>query len=416
MGAALATLIAVDPLYPEGNHHYYRCEGTAPVVIEVLKARGFKRWSAVLHGENWEVWMGIIPLTAYEFLRLQTSNPTGRHIGRVPFLQYLTSKAALARTLALVPDSRFGSLLPLTFILPDETETFTRAADATPGAVWICKPAAASRGIGIWLTRDPFEAIRRRAELVQRYMEPPATISGFKFDLRLYVVVRSLWPLEVAVCSAGVVRFASRRYGSRDATGVNGLRDLHRHLTNFAINCDDPSAERACLKAPLTELWTHLSALGINVDDIWTRAKHLCTLTVWGAVHRFAILSRHGSHPLWNHAFNCAGGGPCFQILGFDVLLERDTWSPRLVEVNLRPSLTDSDPSDRALKATMLHQALDYASVRDSREGPPRPQLETLWPRNDEEEALNSECVLSGCPSDAQLARWAASVADRCPI
>ena len=48
--------------------------------------------------------------------------------------------------------------------------------------------------------------------IVQEYIHNPFLIDGLKFDLRIYVVIVSLKPLEIYICDEGLVRFATVNY------------------------------------------------------------------------------------------------------------------------------------------------------------------------------------------------------------
>lgn len=58
-------------------------------------------------------------------------------------------------------------------------------AEGEGGRLWICKPTDSSRGRNIFLLRDVHGLTHDQPLLVQRYIERPLTVGGYKFDLRL---------------------------------------------------------------------------------------------------------------------------------------------------------------------------------------------------------------------------------------
>ena len=69
--------------------------------------------------------------------------------------------------------------------------------------------------------------------VAQQYVPRPLLIDGFKFDLRLYVLVTACSPLRVYMFHNGLVRLCTKAYEAPDASN---LGDHCMHLTNYAIN------------------------------------------------------------------------------------------------------------------------------------------------------------------------------------
>jgi hypothetical protein len=98
--------------------------------------------------------------------------------------------------------------------------------------IWIVKPAAASRGKGIFILNDLKDLPKEEGEfVVSKYISNPLLISGHKFDLRVYVLITSVDPLKIYVFNEGLVRFASEPY-NQDYINAGKFS----HLTNYSIN------------------------------------------------------------------------------------------------------------------------------------------------------------------------------------
>ena len=136
--------------------------------------------------------------------------------------------------------------LPTTFTLPKEFDAFeeafmqaaTKPAAGKPGPadrtrpeqrtglnVWIMKPSCSSRGRGIYLLDDISAAVCTQPSIVQRYVTDPLLYQGYKFDLRLYVVVTSFNPLE-----AFIYKVSSRFHAS-----VAALQLRHVHACTAQV-------------------------------------------------------------------------------------------------------------------------------------------------------------------------------------
>ena len=78
----------------------------------------------------------------------------------------------------------------------------------------IWKPNEGSQGAGIHLMQTKGDLARRMKScgymddvaIVQRYIADPFLLDGFKFDLRLYILILSIHPLKLFLCREGIVR------------------------------------------------------------------------------------------------------------------------------------------------------------------------------------------------------------------
>ncbi|GAB0087278.1 TTLL4 [Sergentomyia squamirostris] len=248
----------------------------------------------------------------------------------------------------------FG-FMPRTYILPQDLKTLRQMWPrySQRGVKWIIKPPASARGTGIKVVNRWSQIPKRRPIIVQRYVERPMLIDGSKFDLRLYVLVTSMNPLKVYMHTDGLARFASVRYSEN----VDTLSDRYMHLTNYSINklsanyAKNEDAE-ACKghKWTIRSLWSYLEAGGVDTDKLWAALRNLVIRTLLA-----------GETPIYNLTkSNMLSKYNCYELFGFDVLLDSDL-VPWLLEVNISPSLHSSSPLDLHVKAPLVRATLNTA-------------------------------------------------------
>jgi tubulin polyglutamylase TTLL2 len=113
----------------------------------------------------------------------------------------------------------YGSIfnfVPETFILPGEYIKFMQVYSSETESnnkdkIWICKPSDMSRGRKIFLFQDISDLNYDNQYVVQRYVHNPLLIAGYKFDLRIYVLVTSFHPLKVYLYREGLARFGTEK-------------------------------------------------------------------------------------------------------------------------------------------------------------------------------------------------------------
>lgn len=128
-------------------------------------------------------------------------------------------------------------ITPQGYVLPDESKPWAAAREQNPKAAWIFKPVNSSCGRGIrvltsQISRSVEDELVKRGGIVQRYITNPLTVNGYKFDLRIYVVVASYDPLRIYLNDEGLARFATEKYSASPKT----LSSRTMHLTNYSVN------------------------------------------------------------------------------------------------------------------------------------------------------------------------------------
>jgi hypothetical protein len=137
-----------------------------------------------------------------------------QRINHFPGMLELVRKAGTARNLnkmlqAVGTDYKF---FPRTFLLPaDYTELKQEFQNRKGQKTFIVKPSKGAQGTGIILTRSLSDIDPQEPNIVQRYMHRPHLLDGYKYDLRLYVLLTSLQPLRIFLFREGLVRRHPRR-------------------------------------------------------------------------------------------------------------------------------------------------------------------------------------------------------------
>ncbi len=218
------------------------------------------------------------------------------------------------------------NFVPKTYILPKESSLFSAEWAKDKSAAWIVKPASLSRGRGIRLVTHPDQIASSGPMVVCRYLTRPLLVDGFKFDLRLYVLVTSFQPLRVYLYEEGLARFATAKFDMSKGS----LDNLFVHLTNYSVNkksanyvsCPDASVEDYGNKWSLSALLQHLHSTGVDVSTLMRRVEDVVIKTILSGRSPVVASSRT----------SVRHSSVCMELFGFDVLIDTDL-KPWLLEV-----------------------------------------------------------------------------------
>ncbi|XP_059157230.1 tubulin polyglutamylase TTLL5-like isoform X3 [Physella acuta] len=245
--------------------------------------------------------------------------------------------------------------IPPSYVLPGDYQDFCSSFLKDKGP-YIVKPVASSRGRGVFLINHPDQVPLDENVIVSKYISSPLVIDGFKFDVRLYVTVTSYDPLVIYLYEEGLTRFATVKYEKN----VKHLRNQCMHLTNYSVNKksqdyvknDDPDVEDYGNKWSMGAMLRYLRSEGKDTAALMMRIEDVVIKT---------ILSVESSVATACKMFQSFRGN-CFELYGFDILLDENL-KPWVLEVNLSPSLACDSPLDLKIKTNMLCDLFSLAGI-----------------------------------------------------
>ncbi|KAM9336959.1 tubulin polyglutamylase ttll6 [Symphorus nematophorus] len=273
-------------------------------------------------------------------------------INHFPGMNEICRKDLLARNmnrmLKLFP--RDYNIFPRTWCLPADYSDFQAYTRAKKGKTYICKPDTGCQGKGIFITKSSKDIQPGEHMICQVYVSRPFIIDGYKFDLRIYVLVTSCDPFSIFMFKEGLARFCTTKYNEPTHSNVD---DVCMHLTNYSINKNSKNFVRdedTGSKRKLSTLNKFLESINCNTEKMWNDIEDMIIKTLISA------------HPILKHNYhtcfpNHTTGSACFEILGFDVLLDHQL-RPWVLEVNHSPSFTTDSQLDREVKDALLYDTL----------------------------------------------------------
>ncbi|XP_061459622.1 tubulin polyglutamylase TTLL11 isoform X1 [Rhineura floridana] len=326
------------------------------------------------------------------------SGQVNKFPGMTEMVRKITLSRAMRTMQELFPEEY--NFYPRSWILPEELAIFFAEVhmirDTRPSwrPTFIVKPDGGCQGDGIYLIKDPGDirmtgTLQTRPAVVQEYMSKPLLIDKLKFDIRLYVLLKSLDPLEIYIAKDGLCRFCTEPY--QEPT----LKNLHRvfmHLTNYSLNVHSGNfvhsdSVNTGSKQTFSSILDRLSAKGVDVRKVWSDIISLVIKTVIAMVPDLKVY--------YQSDIPTGKPGPsCFQILGFDILLMKNL-KPILLEVNANPSMKIEhekevspgvieyipSPVDEEVKVAVIRDTLRLVDPHKKKKEeklaePPQPELQ----------------------------------------
>lgn len=161
-------------------------------------------WAELPHGLNlgfsWNMlWTWAKPQIEFKkllFFQKVNHFPHNKHISRKDML-----KKNLEKIKRLGPKTQSSfDIMPESYLLPGENAAFLEKylhykEIEGYGNLWIMKPVGQSRGRGISLISSLQDVVFSEPVVLQKYLKNPLLLDGYKFDMRIYVLLTAINPL-----------------------------------------------------------------------------------------------------------------------------------------------------------------------------------------------------------------------------
>jgi tubulin polyglutamylase TTLL4 len=272
--------------------------------------------------------------------------------------------------------------IPETYILPAQKRKFE---SVFRNDLWIVKPVASARGIGIRVIKSLDRVPTDKDVVVSRYVSNPLLIDNKKFDLRVYVLVTSFDPLRIYVYEQGLCRFASLEYST-------DVRKRCVHLTNYSVNKKHGASSKDATKKKQGSKESSSTSLtdaqptnnfcvegstqpchgyDMNKDHKWSLEQlqdylhtlHIDFQPIWKKIEEIIVTSLQSIHPSNGIGQRMYTKASCFELFGYDILID-DQLKPWLMEVNISPALKGSCDFDFTLKRELVRSMLNIVGIR----------------------------------------------------
>ncbi len=217
-------------------------------------------------------------------------------------------------------------------------EFFSKPRDG----IWIMKPCAGSRGVGIKLFR-PLEntsGIRFDSQdyIFQKYIENPFLVNGLKSSIRCYWLIANLDPMMVYLYSEGTVKMCTEKYTTKN------LNLPGAHLTNSFQNKSSITYSPEDYK--------------LSWDDFFSRSDALNPDTV---VANMSLAVSTMIDTTRNTINKTPKRGNFFALLGADWVLD-DNCNLWLTEVQQNFGMRFDDPLKKRILPELVDETIQIVS------------------------------------------------------
>ena len=259
--------------------------------------------------------------------------------------------------------------MPMTYILPNDSESFEHEFKKNKKSIWIAKPVNMSRGRFIKLIynmesykklcNNSYDKNNNIQYLISKYLDKPHLLNNKKYDLRIYVIVLSFTPLKIYLYYNGLVRFATEDYIK------DNYDNIYIHLTNYSINKQNPNYKNNLKDNKEIAEMEEIEEENEQCDDSskWSLVEYRNYFKkegeeknfkkIWEQIEDVVIKTMIKVTEANSRDLSGNKNNNIFELYGFDILVD-EKFKVWLLEVNVNPSLHCNSPLDLSIKTDLI--------------------------------------------------------------
>ena len=328
--------------------------------------------------KNFEACNLIWKLLTFEKMRLLTKNLfPHQKFNHFPCTYQLGRKDNLFKHYKhfrrLFPD--LYNYMPVTYILPNDSEIFDYEFKKSKKNIWIAKPVNMSRGrfIKLIYNNATYKKLCSNENnsiqyLVSKYLDKPHLLNNKKYDLRIYVAVLSFTPLKIYLYYNGLVRFATEDYVK------NNYDNIFIHLTNYSINKQNPNYKNNLKDNKEIIENEEIEEDNEQYDDSskWSLVEYRNYFKkeekedifekIWKQIEDVVIKTMINVTEVNSRDLSGNKNNNVFELYGFDIFVD-DKYKVWLLEVNVNPSLHCNSPLDLSIKTELMADLFNLIGI-----------------------------------------------------
>ncbi|XP_069654862.1 tubulin polyglutamylase TTLL13 isoform X3 [Haliaeetus albicilla] len=302
--------------------------------------------------EEWTVYWTDYSVSLERVMEMKRFQKINHFPGMIEICRKDLLARNLNRMLRLFPKEY--NIFPRTWCLPADYGDFQAYRRVRKNRTFICKPDSGCQGRGIFITHNPEEIKHGEHMICQQYIS--------KDDICMHLTNYA-------------INKHNENFVQDDMTGSKRYCLVHVPQCPVHILQESCTWDTGLLPSFLGQTCYHRSVLIISCPphrklstlNAWMTDNSYNTTKLWEDIEDIIIKTLISAHPVVKHNYqscfpNHTTGCACFEILGFDILVDRKL-KPWLLEVNHSPSFTTDSPLDREVKDALLCDTINLINV-----------------------------------------------------